>query len=378
MLQQKLFCVLFLIAIPLGNANAGSAKADQPTGAQPTAKAAADSKPSADADAKLGDKDAKVPAATETVQQLVEQLDSADFDKREAACGKLAGKGKEAIPALEKAAAKGDLEVSSRALGVLGKLLKSSDDKTAKAAEESLQRLADGDGPAAARKAKSILDKKNGVTEDIDPFAPRIFGGGPFGRGGLGGRIIINGGTLIIGGGGVAKSRSVSINNGVREIKATDGDKSVKITDDPANSIKIESTDKVNGQDVTKKYEAKDVDDLKKNQPEGYQLYKEYAQRSGNGGGVQMKLPTVPLQPPALPAIPLKPAPAPAAAPAPDGSEQLDRASTRLKIMSSQLDALRQNELLKNAPAEKKTELKKQFDELSKQIDELRKQLDGK
>jgi hypothetical protein len=373
MLKQRLLWVVCwtAIAIPFG-----SVSADPPTGAHPTAKAGTDT--TANTDAKLAEKNAKAAATTETVDQLVEQLDSADFAKREAACGKLAGKGKEAIPALEKAANKGDLEVCSRAIGVLGKLLKSSDDKTSKAAEASLQRLADGDSPSASRKAKSILDKKNGVAENNIPFGPNGFGGGGrFGGGIGGGRIIINGGMLQIGGGGAVKSLSVSNNNGVREIKATEGDKTVKIADDPTNGIKIECTDKVNGKEVTKKYEAKSADDLKKNQPEGYKLYKEYEGQQGNGGAVQLQLQAVPAMPalPMQPAIPRRPR---AFVPAADNDTQLDMATRRLKNMSAQLESLRNFEALKSASDERKAEFKKQVDELSKRIDELRKQLDKK
>ena len=331
-------------------------------GREPAAQPSGDAKTATDA--KPGDKASK--AVAETIDRLIEQLDSADFAKREAACGKLAAQGKQAVPALEKAAAKGDLEVCSRALGVLGKLLKSSDEKTAKASEESLQRLADGDSPAAVRKAKSILDKKNGVAENNNPFGPM--------PGGFGGRIIINGGTLVIGGGGVAKTRSVSINNGVREITASDGDKTVKIEDDPAKGIKIESTDKVNGKEVTKKYEAKNVEELKKKQPDGYKLYKEYGDQ-GNGGAMQLQLGAPPVFPlrPAMPFQPMR-----LAVPATDTTAQLDRATTRLKSISAQLDSLRHNQSLKNAPAEKKAELKQRIDELSQRLDELKKQLDGK
>ena len=185
--------------------------------------------------------------------------------------------------------------------------LKSADDKTSKAAEHSLERLADGDSPAAARKAKSMLDKKNGVTanNNNNPFQQNgMMMGGGFG----GGRIIINGGMLQIGGGAAVKSLSVSNNNGVRQIKATDGDKTVKIVDDSANGIKIECTDKVNGKEVTKKYEAKNADELKKKEPEGYKLYKEYGEKQGNGGAVQLQLgaaPLMPIQPNLFPAIPL-------------------------------------------------------------------------
>jgi hypothetical protein len=369
--------------------------------AVPARWAAADDAVAAPPAANASDKDSKASSPGATVEQLIEQLDSADFAKREAACGDLAAKGKDAIPALEKASGKGDLEVSSRALGVLGKLLKSADDKTAKAAEDSLQRVADGDSPAAARKAKSILDKKNGVTNNNNNNLPFQQNGGMLMPGGLGGgRIIINGGMLQLGGGGAGmKTLSVSNNNGVRQIKATDGDKTVKIDDDPANGIKIECTDKVNGKEVTKKYEAKNVDDLKKKEPEGYKLYKEYGEQNGNGNGaIQLQFgaaPLLPVQPgipamPAMPAMPLMPAmpamPAvpgvPGAAPnngaAQDNNVQLDIVASRLKRITAQLDGLRNNEAVKNASSERKAELKKQIDELTKRADELRKQLDKK
>ena len=138
----------------------------------------------------------KAAESAEAIDQLIAQLDSAEFAQREDACGKLAARGKSAIPALEKAAATGNLEVSSRAATVLGKLLKSSDETTGKAAAAALQRLAEGDSPAAARKAKSILDEKNGKNNP-GTNAPGIVGPG------MGfGQIIINGGQLNIGGGG--------------------------------------------------------------------------------------------------------------------------------------------------------------------------------
>ena len=146
---------------------------------------------------------------------------------------------------MEKAAANGNLEVSSRATTVLGKLLKSSDEATEKAASEALQRLADGDSPAAARKAKSILDKKNGVKNN----GPNVAGGGIIMPGnGFGGQIIINGGQLNIGGGAAMRTMSVKNVNGVKEINASEDGKTVKIQDDPAQGIKIELTRKAKRQ----------------------------------------------------------------------------------------------------------------------------------
>ena len=226
-------------------------------------------------------------AGGESVEQLIEQLDSAEFDKRESACGKLAAKGKSAIAALEKASASGNLEVSSRATTVLGKLLKSSDESTEKAAAEALQRLADGDSPAAARKAKSILDKKNGLKNNAPGI---VVPGNAFGGPGFGGQIIINGGQLNIGGGGAMRTMSVKNVNGVKEINASEDGKTVKIQDDPAQGIKIELTEKQNGKEVTKKYEAKNVEELKKKLPAGYELYKKYCGEQPGNGAMQFRI----------------------------------------------------------------------------------------
>ena len=61
-------------------------------------------------------------------------------------------------------------------------------------------------------------------------------------------------------------------------------------------------------------------------------------------------------------------------------AQQLDVTATRLNRLSAQLsrDSHRMSKLLKDAPAEKKAELKKTIDELSQRLDELKKQLDDK
>ncbi len=349
--------------------------------------------PAAQKDAKPAAAAPSPAAAGESVAQLIEQLDAADFDKREAACGKLAAKGKGAIAALEKAAANGNLEVSSRATTVLGKLLKSADEATQKAANDALQHLADGDSPAAARKAKAILDKKDGFKNNQ--------GNGPGGivvpGNGFGGRIIINGGQLNIGGGGAAmRTMSVKNVNGVKEITATEDGKTVKIVDDPAQGIKIEATEKQNGKEVTKKYEAKNAEELKKKQPAGYELYKKYGGEQGNGavqlnvqiGGMGIipgnALPAIPLQPAPLRPQRLQPGqlvpvPAGPAAAAPQADNQQIAVATQLvKHLSNKLEQLQKADACKNASPESKAELKKQIEELSKQLDSVRGQLGDK
>ena len=333
------------------------------------------------------EKDAKPAAGGESVEQLIEQLDSAEYDKREAACGKLAAKGKAAIAALENASANGNLEVSSRATTLLGKLLKSSDAATADAASSALKRLANGDSAAAARKAKSILDEKIGSKD-----APGMNAGGGIVFGNGGGRIVINGGQLNFGGGAL-RTMSVKTVNGVKEINASEDGKTVKIQDDPAKGIKVELTEKENGKEVTKKYDAKNADELKKNHPSAYEIYKKYgAEQPANGvlqGVIQLQIGNVPIPGNGLPAVPLQPA-APllgrpmVPATAPGGAAQQEKnlqvtmATRKIKSLSSQLERLQKAEACKDASPESKAELKKQISELSKQMEALRGQLGDK
>ena len=346
--------------------------------AQQDSKPAAASRPAAD--------------ASQSVEQLVKQLDAADFDTREAACGKLAAVGKPSIAALEKAAATGNLEVSSRATSVLGKLLKSTDAATETAAREALQHLADGASPAAARKAKSILEPKEESTSGPGIVMPGN------GFGGFGGQIIINGGQLNIGGGGVMRTLTAKNVNGIKEVNAVEDGKTVKIVEDPARGIKIELTEKQNGKDVTKKYDAKNVEDLKKI-PAGYDLYKKYLGNQPGNGGMQFHIqagmgnlqipgngmPVMPILPPApwqqrgqlMPPNPVA-VPPPAAVLAANNRQQIDGMIRSLKTLSSHMERVQKSDAYKNASPESKAELKKQIDGLSRQLDDLHKQLGDK
>ncbi len=325
-------------------------------------------------------RDVKSSATGESLEQLIEQLDSAEFKDRENACEKLAAKGKAAIPALLKAAANGNLEVSSRATTILGKLLKSTDEATENAALKALENLADGDSPAVARKAKSLLENKNGLKNNAQGGI--VMPGNGFGQ------IIINGGQLNIGGGAAMRTMSVKNVNGVKEITASEDGKNVKIQDDPAKGIKIELTEKENGKEVTKKYEAKNVEDLKKNHPAGYELYKKYGEQPGNGiaqmqfriqagGGNFLPVPGNPA--PAIPLQPALPGPRAPANPAPQGNgSQLEVATRMVKNLSGRLDRLQKADACKDATPESKAELKKQIDELKKRLDDVRGQLGDK
>ena len=100
------------------------------------------------------------------LSQWIEQLDAADFETRETACGKLAATGKAAVPALEKAAANGNLEVLSRATRALGTVAEIVRRDHAEGGRRVLHHLANGHRPTAASRAQSILDHKNGFRDN--------------------------------------------------------------------------------------------------------------------------------------------------------------------------------------------------------------------
>ena len=220
---------------------------------------------------------------------LVKQLDSASFGERQTASNKLNEAGIKAFPALEKAAAATESrEVITRAIDILAKGLRSGDEGTRKEAKSALDRLAAGGATSAARRAQEVLKQ----AETPAPQAvPGIAPGG----------IRIGGGNVqiqvqAIGGGRRVKIQNV---NGVKEIEAEENGQKVKISDDPANGIKMEITETKDGKETVKKIEAKNEDDLKKNHPDAHKIYEKYSKQGGvqiqfGGGGIGGPVPALP------------------------------------------------------------------------------------
>lgn len=224
----------------------------------------------------------------ESIQDAVQRLGSDRYSDRQTASQELQGFGKEAIPALAKAAASDDSEVRGRAVEILTRHFKSGDVDTKAAAEGALKEIAEGDQPAVVNLAKQALQPET----QQNPGFPAINGG-----------IVIPAqiqiqvqANAIRGPGQRFQMRQV---NGVRDIEAQDGERKVKIHEDPNQGIKIEVTEKKDGKEVTEKYEAKNADELKKNHPEAHKIYEQY---NRNGGGIQIRANAVPVQPRAVPA----------------------------------------------------------------------------
>jgi len=172
-----------------------------------------------------------VQVAPEALEKWVGELDSDNFDARQEATRRIVAAGKQAIPYAVKAAQGHSIEVSSRAVGVLKKLLQSEDKPTQAAATEALKGLSKSDNKALAGRAMAAL---------IEVF------GEP---------------------------------NRLSRLKVHVGNKRIEFNGD-ANGIKVTLTETVDGKDETSIFKATDIEELKKNHPEGHKLYEKYFERS--------------------------------------------------------------------------------------------------
>ncbi len=68
----------------------------------------------------------------------------------------------------------------------------------------------------------------------------------------------------------------VTIINGAQTIDATEGERTVHIEQD-ADGIRMRVAGKVDGKETTEDFKAANADDLKKNHPDAYALYQQYA-----------------------------------------------------------------------------------------------------
>lgn len=203
-----------------------------------------------------------------TIPQLIEQLGSRDFTKRQTATQRLFKAGEPAIAALAEAAKGENREVVTRAVSILKGHLQSANEQlklTAKTALAKIAELESGVGPRLAREA--LAPPK--PAQPAQPF-PQIRGIPQI-------QLQIQGGAQGI------QVRNV---NGIRDIEVTENNRKIKIHDDPNKGITVEVTQKKDGKPETKKYEAKNAEELKKNHPDAYKLYQQYAK--GAGGKIQI------------------------------------------------------------------------------------------
>ena len=333
-----------------------------------SAPARAEDPPAAKDDAKP----ATIAATPQEIAQWIQDLDSNTFTTRQTAARKLAEVGQDAIDPLAKAAAGESLEVTRQALDILRRHYQSGEVPLKDAAQAALKKLAESENKSAAARASEILPQ---------PPAPNVAQPDPFRPVG-GGRIIIGGGGVLrLGGGG----RSIEVRNvnGVKTVDVEDNGKKVKIEEN--NGIKITTIEKVNGQEQTETTEAKDLDELKKKNPEAAKAYEKYVNAGLGNIQIQGAAPALPLQ--VLPGqggiqiqnpVPIQipnPVPAPAAA-QPVGprivvlQDEMKKASESVeqaqKSLEQALEQLKQNP---DAAAKKFAEVKLALEEIQAHLE---------
>jgi hypothetical protein len=247
------------------------------------------------ADPSAGENAATASPESAPIAAWIKQLNSDRFTERTEASKRLEAAGMAAFPSLAEAATGENREVSLRAIEVLRKHFEQGGQATKDAAKQALQKIAGSQHESAAQRAKEVLNPPQPET----PVAPgiRVAPGIP-------GFQILPQLQIQVQAAGGGMTRQIRVNNGVKEIEASEHGGKTKITEDPNQGIKIEVAETKDGKETKRTYAAKNAEDLKKNHPEGYRLYEKYTKQQGGfpmqvqiaggvplGGGMQAARP---------------------------------------------------------------------------------------
>ena len=217
-------------------------------------------------------------ASTAEVKDLVRKLDADRFAERRAATQRLTEMGAEVFDELIKAANSPSAEVSQRALDILTNHFDNGEAAIRAAAKSALEKIANTDSQAG-RRAKLALSPD--ATTPNEQLARQRMAAQQIQIAQIQAQIRARNAQRVIRpapfGGGALPA------NAMRRIQFSDGKQSIKI-EVKGKEIKMEVTEKKDGKSTTKKYEAKDEDDLKKKHPEAYKLFKKHS------GGVQARI----------------------------------------------------------------------------------------
>lgn len=196
------------------------------------------------------------------LQDMAKNLSAPEFATRQKASKGLTEAGIEAMPVLKDAATGTSREASIRAIEILQAHLQGADAKLKEAAEKTLKEISESDNAVAAKRAQKSLEavKQANANQANNPFGNRIAG---------------NVQIRIVGGQG-AQRIQIQNNNGAKKIQVEEDGKKIKIETEAGGKIKMEITEKKDGKETTKKFEAKNADDLKKQDAEAHKIFEKY------------------------------------------------------------------------------------------------------
>jgi hypothetical protein len=197
------------------------------------------------------------PLALDPIAALIPQLEHDTFAERQAASKNLAEAGAAALPHLESTAAGGSREAAGRAFDIVKQHFQNGDAELKNGAREILTRLAKNDSVSTAQRARNVLDPPRTSMLPI--------GAMPNARG-----------LPFIPPQQVTRTQMTTEINGRREIEVRENGRKTKIQTLPDGRIQFEFTEPLNGRDVTRRIEAKDLSELKRKDAEAGQLYELY------------------------------------------------------------------------------------------------------
>lgn len=225
----------------------------------------------------------------QSIRQWIADWDSPSFAARTTASNQLRDAGSTAFPAIVDAVKVRSPEIVSRALALLKGSLHAEDAVLKEAARVSLNQIASGPNPSAARSARQILD-------DFDRPPPQISSWPAFGN------------QMNI---AIAQRINMWTFNGSTTIEAFENNVKIKIQKDANGRIMVDITQKRQGLDWTQKFEAASPAELRKKHPLAYQAYQRYEPtlQQAQVAGLRQRLPPG-IAPPMARNAPRRPQPA--------------------------------------------------------------------
>ena len=210
------------------------------------------------------------------VARHIKTLEKGDLLQRRETTGKLLEMGQAAVAPVAKEAGEGRKETMLHCFDVLTRLLASNNAETSAATKVELTKLAQSQNRPVALRANSALK----LGEILGGRAARIpafpaLPGGPNVVPNVQLNVALNGANGV-------KVQTTIINND-RTIQVERGDERIEIRDKSGKDIVVRQTRTVDGKPKTDEFKAADSDELKKNHPEAFKLYEQYAPRNGNG-----------------------------------------------------------------------------------------------
>lgn len=225
------------------------------------------------------------------VARHIKTLAEGDLLQRLETTSKLLKMGQAAVAPLAKEAGEGRKETMYHCFDVLTRLLASNNAETSAATKVELTKLTQSPNRPVALRANSALQLGEilGARAARRP-APARIPAGP--------NVVPNVQLNVALNGANAVKVQTTVINDERVVQVERGDERIEIRDKSGKDIVVRQTRTVDGKLKTDEFKAADSDELKKNHPEAFKLYEQYAPRNVNvqirggklGGAIQIQV----------------------------------------------------------------------------------------